>query len=85
MVKHTAAMLPCGWGVRVVHGGANGDFIRDALADVRGARFTQLSWTSAQWLNDSSYNALLKSEWFWNLERDAKKVLVFQLDAVVLR
>jgi len=82
IIRHNVGMLPCGWGLRVVHGPDNGLFLRDALKGVVGARFTRIR---SRKVNDSQYNALLKSEWFWALFRHAEKVLVFQLDSVVIQ
>mmetsp|Transcript_19531 Transcript_19531/g.66980 ORF Transcript_19531/g.66980 Transcript_19531/m.66980 type:complete len:618 (+) Transcript_19531:351-2204(+) len=82
IIRHTAAMLPCDWGMHVVHGASNGDFLRDALVDVRHVRYSAIS---ADKLDDSSYNALLKSGAFWQMEAVFEKVLIFQLDAVVLQ
>ena len=81
IVRHTSAMLPCHWGVHLVHGSQNAMFARDALRDVRGVRYTQIA---ARQLDDSSYNALFKSAWFWQLHASFERVLIFQLDSVVL-
>jgi hypothetical protein len=61
----------------------NEQFVKRSLAAIGNIVYVPLGVNK---LDDSSYNTILKSEWFWMTlaEKGIQKALVFQVDALVI-
>ena len=81
---HNMKMLGKDWRLFVLHGTDNDQFVRDALGSCKNVEFLSIDVPR---LDDYSYNNLVKnySTWQYFQSQGVEKVLLFQLDAVLLR
>jgi len=80
VVKNVMYHLGPDWGLTVVHGITNHEFVRRELATVKGAKLVKLDVHS---VDIADLNRMMLSSRFWR-EIGADKVLVFQTDSLLL-
>lgn len=81
IVKNHLHFLPKDYGLTVMHSDSNSSYIKNELAGITGVNYINLGNTH---LSSVAYNYLLTSDYFWN-SIPYKKVLVFQVDSLLLR
>jgi glycosyltransferase involved in cell wall biosynthesis len=83
VIRNQMAMLGCSWRLHIFLSKRNEAWLRSSLSDFENVEYTVLEQSD---LNDSSYNNLLKQEWFWKqLGHGTEYALIFQLDCVMLK
>jgi len=93
IVTHNMKLLGPQWSLYVFHGSENGAYVKRRLGQRMFGRGVNYVNIGVEQLDDASYNRLLKTDAFWRLfthpraphSRPAKRVLIFQLDAFILR
>ena len=83
VIRHNIRQLGNTWRLVIFHGVDNERIVKETFSEFGNTEFIN---TGAQWLDDSGYNTILKSEWFWMnlIHRGVHKALISQVDSVLL-